>query len=188
MGTVRRRPGRPDPRLPDATGQARRHAGRRIQILKAEEAAPGNQPAKPTKNPSTDGRDSRQVRRHNAEDARLRIRRRRRQRHALSHLDLDPTKLIASNRLLPKIRRQPPGCRLEEDGQSEHCWADYRMLSQTDSAGLTCVRFSVRTFQPEGTAVARHHGNQLVYVASRNYAAPLRWNTERSAYRGCPRC
>ena len=118
VGTVRRRLGRPDPRLPDATGQARRHTGRRIQILKAEEAAPGNQPAKPTKNPSTDGRDSRQVRRHNAEDARLRIRRRRRQRHALSHLDLDPTKLIASNRLLPKIRRQPPGCRLEEDGKA----------------------------------------------------------------------
>ena len=75
---------------------------RRIQILKAEEAAPGNQPEKSTGNPSTDGRDSRQVRRHNAEDARLRIRRRRRQRHALSHLDLDPTKLIASNKLLPE--------------------------------------------------------------------------------------
>ena len=118
VGAVRRRPGRPDPRLPDAIGQARRHARRRIQILKTEEAAPGNQPEKPTGNPSTGGRDSRQVRCHNAEDARLRIRRRRRQRHALSHLNLDPTKLIASNKLLPRIRRQPPGWRPEQDGKA----------------------------------------------------------------------
>ena len=89
-----------------------------FRSCKLRKAAPGNQPEKPTGNPSTDGRDSRQVRCHNAEDARLRIRRRRRQRHALSHLDLDPTKLIASNKLLPRIRRQPPGCRLEQDGKA----------------------------------------------------------------------
>ena len=68
--------------------------------------------------------------------------------------------------------------------QSEHCWADYRMLSQTDSAGLTCVRFSVRTVPAEGAAVARHHGKPAGLCCVRNYAAPLRWNTERSAYRG----
>ena len=50
--------------------------------------------------------------------------------------------------------------------QSEHCWADYRMLSQTDSAGLTCVRFSVRTFQRRVQQWRGIMANQLVYVAS----------------------
>ena len=35
-----------------------------------------------------------------------------------------------------------PGCRKTRTPVRWYCWADYRMLSQTDSAGLTCVRCS----------------------------------------------
>ena len=40
------------------------------------------------------------------------------------------------------------------------------MLSQTDSAGLTCVRSSVRTFQRRVQQWRGIMANQLVYVAS----------------------